>query len=247
VPGNELALLLRSVPNRSQDWTLDGTLIVAAYAAVVSTASVLWQVLLWRADRQGRLTVELRAYWSQDDEKIEVSITNLNPYEVTLAGGRLSIDPSGGSFPLRLEYLKLPTAVPPRNAVQWVIDRGLISEKLPSASLAKATTVKVHVWTGVGRSESARAKVSDLDEWNRRTFTKAMWSLTSLNYGDTVRILDAENGVMSESSGRTGSIRGFDQVKATVQLRLDDHSWIDVPVTQLELVAPYASPRNSRS
>jgi hypothetical protein len=118
---------------------MDGSVLVAAYAAVVSTASALWQVLLWRTDRQGRLTVALDAYWSQDQEEIKVSITNRNSYEVTLAGGNLFLKDMhgyGDSFPLDLRYLNLPTALPPRSTVEWVIDRDLMLEKLV-VSLAK--------------------------------------------------------------------------------------------------------------
>jgi hypothetical protein len=105
--------------------------------------------------------------------------------------------------------------------------------------------VEAFVWTGVGRRESARSEVSDLDEEHRRTFDEAMSSLTSCSYGDTVRVVDAANGETSAHPGRTGTVRGFPRVNATLQIWLADGSAIDVPVTQGELVTPYTTPHEN--
>jgi hypothetical protein len=219
---------------------MNGSLIIASYAAIVATASVVWQVFLWRSEHVGRLTVGVGAQWSLAQEAISVSITNRNSYDVPLKNASLSL--TGNSYasiqPIDLDALGLTKVILARNSVQWNLDRGQLIRM--DVNLAKVSEVEVQIHTGVGRSESSLAKVWNLDHIPRQMVTKAIGELSEISYGDVVRVRAASASTTAGYKGRTGTIIDFSQAAApTFEVMFDDRSSIKVPIADVELVLKY--------
>jgi len=218
---------------------MNGTLIVASYAAIVATAGVIWQIFLWRTEQIGRLSVEAKAHWSLFGKAISVSITNRNSYEIPLKGAILDASGGGSAFslPTSVADLNLPKVIPARSNVQWRVDEEQLHPY--SLSLFKKSEVKVEIITGIGRRESASTTVENLDEHNRARTTKAMGELTEVSYGDLVCIREDPTISLEAYKGRVGTIRAYQQSTGTFQVMFDDFSSIRAPVADIKLVTRY--------
>ncbi len=213
---------------------MNGSLIIALYAAIVATTGVIWQVFLWRAEHAGRLSVTAGAHWSLDEEAVQVTIINRNSYDVPL-DNVVSLGTKGerGSLsgPIYLDRLGLARVIPARSKVEWEIDRPLLVKE--GRSLAGVSDVDVRVYTAAGRREIFSTKVADLDESTRTTWAE-IGEFGEINYLDIVRIRATPSNVIDEYAGRIGEVRGFHRGEnPTFQVMFDDGSSIHVPIADV--------------
>jgi hypothetical protein len=228
---------------------MDWSLIVALYAAVVATTSVIWQVFLWRAEHAGELSVRVDADWSLREEAITVAITNRNSYDVPLSLAKISARQSDRSYiswsaPIDLDRFGLTKVISARSTVRWRMDRTMLIKAGPplgpGLSLVSMSDVTVTIYTGVGRTESASAKIINVDELSRPHFAKAVGELSEICEGDMVRIRATSGNAVNENEGRVGSVEGLSLAGSPkFQVVFDDNSSVHVPIADVELVTSY--------
>jgi hypothetical protein len=222
---------------------MNGSLIIASYAAIVATAGVIWQLFLWRAEHAGRLSVDVDAYWSLDgDQNIRVFITNRNSYDVPLTSAGLTLksaDDSWRILSIDLDTVGLAKVIPARNSIGCEIDEKLLTRL--GARLYKVSEVEIVIFTGVGRRESSSAKVLDGDKSSRQRWARALGGLSEVNYGDIVRVRATPSSTIGRHASRTGTIKGFSLTSdpPTFKIGFDDNSFAQVPITSVELVTKY--------
>ena len=92
---------------------MDTSLIIAGYAAAVSTANVAWQVYQWREKRQVRVEIRLSLFEAEADGRVEqrVGVRAVNRSERPVRWTAAELEPQDGSA--RRFFI----ARPPENAV----------------------------------------------------------------------------------------------------------------------------------
>lgn len=94
-------------------------IIVAGYAAIVATASVVWQVYSWRHRRRSHVGVTVRYALAAPTDKtlhlIAIEATNRSEHTVRVAAAGLDLQDGGGAFQQvrPVEFATLPGRIEP--------------------------------------------------------------------------------------------------------------------------------------
>lgn len=148
---------------------------VAAYAAVVATAALGWQVYQWRSERRGSLSVWMVAHWwastDHDDEAWSLNgvITNRNDYPVRLDGLSLLTAPPGRETkrvigPVhRPGEMGLPDEIPARANARFDWPKSELERMLLGLPFRPGDTVKLIVVNSLFHDFSITATVLDRD------------------------------------------------------------------------------------
>lgn len=128
--------------------------VVAAYAAVVATASLVWQIYAWRHRQKSRVVVSVRLAITSPApgvtlHALSITATNNSEHAVRVTGAGLELNrPDGWQFhqALPLYGADLPGVIQPHDAGVAMVDReGAEGEGL---DLAEPVVAWVRLATG---------------------------------------------------------------------------------------------------